>query len=186
MKTINHQTQKITIKYIVITLFAVAATWILHEFAHWATGELLGNNMAMTLNGGYPIIGEYKEGWHKMAVDIAGPAITIIEALIAWLLIKNKNLIMLFSFLTTCFYMRLLAAGMNAINLNDEGRISNELGLGTFTIPILVSAFLFILMYDVSKSKHLTAKFITITFLLIMVFSSILILTDQALKVRVL
>lgn len=186
MKTIGHQTQKITLKYILITLIAVAATWILHELAHWLTGELLGYDMAMTLNGGYPVTREYSRNWHKMAVDVAGPVITIIEAVIAWMLIKKKNYIMLFPFLATCFYMRLLAGGMNAINLNDEGRISNELGLGTYTIPVLVSAFLFILVYNICRTKQLTTKFITVTFLLIMVFSSVLILTDQTLKVRVL
>jgi hypothetical protein len=185
MKTIN-QTQNITLKYISVILIAVGATWVLHEFAHWLTGELLGNDMAMTLNGGYPVAGEHKEDWHKMPIDIAGPFITIIEALIVWLLIKKRNYILLFPFLATCFYMRLLAGGMNAINLNDEGRISNELGLGTYTIPVLVTTFLFILVYNVCRAKHLTSKLIAVTFLLIMIFSSVLILTDQAIKIRIL
>jgi hypothetical protein len=184
MKIIN-QTQKITPNYVLITLAAVATTWIIHEFAHWLTGELLGNDMAMTLNGGYPLAGEHKEHWHTILIDTAGPAVTIIQALIAWLVIKKKNYIILFPFLATCFYMRLLAGGMNVINLNDEGRISNEIGLGTYTIPVLVVSLLFILVYTICRMKHLTAKFVTVTFLLIMVFSSVLILADQALKIRI-
>ena len=82
--------------------------------------------------------------------------------------------------------MRLLAGIMNFINPNDEGRISLDLGLGTFTLSILVVGFLFYLTYDISKIRGFKAKLIVTTTLLIMLFSSILILSDQALKVIIL
>jgi hypothetical protein len=82
--------------------------------------------------------------------------------------------------------MRFLAGAMNFINPNDEGRISLELGLGKFTLSIVIVGILFYLTYTISKTRAFKTKLIAATTLLIMLFSSILILTDQALKVVIL
>ena len=176
----------INFKYVLITLIAVIFTWMLHEFSHWSIGELLGNEMTMTLNTCYPKSGQYIQNWHATIISSAGPIITLIQAIIIYFLLKRKSERLLFPFLLTCLYMRFLAGVMNFINLNDEGRISKDLGLGTFTLPILVIGILLYLTYDISKAKGFTPKFITLTILLIMLFSSIIILTDQAFGVKIL
>jgi hypothetical protein len=51
----------LSVKYAAITFVAVGVTWLLHEFAHWTTGEALGNSMVMTLNACYPKNGQYAE-----------------------------------------------------------------------------------------------------------------------------
>ena len=74
----------------------------------------------------------------------------------------------------------MLAGFMNLFNLNDEGRISRFLGLGDFTLSIVVSIFLGVLVLKVSRKYKPGWKYQVYTLVLIMIFSSILILGDQA------
>jgi hypothetical protein len=172
--------------YVLATAAAVGFTWLLHEFSHWITGQLLGESLTMTLNACYPKSGRYTEGWHEIIISAAGPAITLVQAVIFYLLLKRGSGKRLLPFFLTCVYMRLLAGVMNFINLNDEGRISKSLGLGTFTLPLLVVAVLFWLAYDVIKTRRFGTKPVVITTGLIMLFSSVLILADQAFKIKIL
>lgn len=177
---------RINLTYVLVTMVAVFLTWLFHEFAHWCVGEILGNEMVMTLNTCYPKSGRYLADWHSMAISAAGPLVTILQALIFYFLLKKSNSSVLFSFLLTALYMRALAGIMNFINLNDEGRISDALGLSSFTLPFIVFGILFYLVYSIVTNKGLAAKFVTATILLIMLLSSILILSDQAFKIVVL
>lgn len=43
--------QKVTLKFTFVLFIGVFVTWIIHEFAHWATAEALGNETIMRLNG---------------------------------------------------------------------------------------------------------------------------------------
>lgn len=176
----------INFKYVLAILVAVIFTWILHEFSHWTAGELLGNDMIMTLNGCYPKSGQYRENWHSTVISAAGPIVTLIQAIVFYSLLKVKSEKLLFPFLLTCLYMRFLAGVMNFINPNDEGRISTDLGLGVFTLSILMVGILFYLTYAASKAKGFQSKFVVSTILLIMLFSSVVILSDQALGVKIL
>lgn len=178
--------QVINFTYILVTLLAVSATWLVHEFAHWGVGELLGNEMVMTLNTCYPIAGNYLADWHEVAISAAGPAITILQAFIFYFLLQKDKSTLLFPFLLTALYMRALAGVMNFINLNDEGRIGEQLGLGFFTLPFIVFGILFYLVYCIVTTKELGFKIVAGTTLLIMLFSSMLILLDQALRITVL
>ncbi|KAA3440390.1 hypothetical protein [Rufibacter hautae] len=175
-----------TFKYVLATLAAVALSWPLHELAHWLTGELLGYDMTMTLNATYPTGRKYLHEWHGHVMSAAGPILTILQALLIYFLLKRNGTTLLFPFLVTCLYMRLMAAGISFLNPNDEARISKALGIGMFTLPLLVSGLLFFLTYDVSKARKLKTKLILWTVFLIMFFSSILILSDQAFKVKLL
>ena len=169
--------------YVFITLLAVVVTWLIHEFAHWCTGEILENQMIMTLNTSYPVLGKYQHVWHEHLISAAGPIITLSQALVAYCLMRRNSSIYVFPFLLTCLYMRTLAGIMNMINLNDEGRISNATGLGSFTIPFVIFGILFYLVYRIVQERKLKARFILITTLLIMLFSSALILSDQFFKI---
>ena len=182
----NKAEANIDYKYVLLTMVAVIFTWTLHEFSHWIAGELLGNEMVMTLKTGYPKSGEYIANWHATIISAAGPLMTLIQAIIIYYFLKIKSNKLLFPFLLTCLYMRFLAGAMNFINLNDEGRISADLGLGAFTLSILMVGILFYLTYTISKKKEYTTKLIVMTTLLIMLFSSIIILGDQVLKIKVL
>jgi hypothetical protein len=175
----------IGISYVVWTAVAVATTWLIHEFAHWSVGEILGNNMVMTLNTSYSLNGRYAKSWHPHLISAAGPVITMLEAIVCYFLIRKTDNKLIFPFLLTCLYMRALAGFMNLINLNDEGRISQALGLGAFTIPFVVFAILFYLAFAVVRQQAYKTRLVVITVLLIMLFSSLLILSDQTMKVNI-
>ena len=177
--------QKITFNYVIACLIAVLFTWILHEFTHWATSELLGYESIMRLNSVSPIADQNPTDWHKIYISASGPLITIIQALIVFMLLRKTWTKWLYPFLFTPFFMRFLAGGMNAMNPNDEGRISEFFGLGLYTISILVSLLLFFLVYKTSKRYQLKKPFHLWTVLIILVLSSALIMADQLFKIRI-
>jgi hypothetical protein len=176
----------ITLRYVLFVAIVVLATWIIHEFAHWATGEYLGYDMGLTLNTAYPLSHNFKFSIDYQFISIAGPLVTIIEAIIVFLLLKKRRNAYLFAILLTCFYMRLVAMGLSFINPNDEARVSEFAGLGKFTLPVIVNIFLFYLVYNIVKQHRFKTSFIAITFALIILFSSIIILSDQYFKIRLL
>tara|TARA_R110001606_G_scaffold103163_6_gene225878 strand:+ start:4880 stop:5431 length:552 start_codon:yes stop_codon:yes gene_type:complete len=179
--------KKITFKYVLAIIIAVIFTWSFHEFAHWLTSELLGYKATMRINGTSLVNGQDPTDLHKSIISASGPIVTIVQGLITFLLlIKSKNWNKyLYVFLFTAFYMRIMAGLMNFINPNDEGRISAFLGIGTFTLPIIVSGLLFFMVYKTSKKHKLNWKFQLWTTILIMVASSILTLSDQFLGIRI-
>jgi hypothetical protein len=174
------------IQSILITFFAVIGTWELHEFSHWLAGTVLGNQMAMTLNSTFAVNGKYLQGWYVLVVDAAGPLITVMEALICFLVLRKSKSLSMFPFLLTCLYMRALAGAMNIIQPNDEGRLSLWLGTDVFFVSLLVVGFLFYLVYQIVKKRDIPLKYVAIKLIWIIVFSSIIILTDQFLKVQIL
>ncbi len=178
--------KKIAFSYTLAVVIAVIFSWIIHEFAHWLTSELLGYETIMRINGISPVNGKNVTDWHKVFISASGPIVTILQGLIAFTILKvetwNKYI---YALLFTAFYMRLLAGLMNIINLNDEGRIGAFLEIGTFTLPLIVSGLLFYMVYKISKKFNLDWKFQLWTTLIVMIASSILILSDQFFGIRI-
>ena len=176
---------KVTFKYIVISLLAVFLTFFLHELSHWIAGELLGYKMTMTLNGVTLAEGQYLKTWHETFVSAAGPVFTIIQATAIYIIMQQNKNTLFYPFLFSPLYMRVLAGVMNFINLNDEGRISKTLGLGTFTLSIIICLLLLFFVFKISKQNQYSLKFQITNLLLTMLFSSLLILSDQFLHLKI-
>ncbi len=170
---------KINFKYILITAVAVFLSFELHELAHFITGECLGNKMAMTLNSGYPVNGFYLEEWQYTVISAAGPLFTIVQALFFYFLLKKKSNYYLYPWVLIPFFMRFSAMILSFRNPNDEARISTSLGLGMFTLPLLVSILLFFLVFKINQKYRYTKRFNFISILLIIFFYSAIILTDK-------
>jgi hypothetical protein len=170
-------------KFVLYSLLAVVFTFVVHEFTHWTMGEFLGYEMRMTLNTAYPIAGKYTKDWHYTVISCVGPLITLLQAIIFYVLIKQNSNKNLYPFLLSCFYLELLSGIMNFRNPNDLGRIGVYLNIGLFTLPILFTSLHFLLTYKTSKRENYNRKFILTTLLLIIIFSSIWILTNQKYKV---
>lgn len=179
--------QKLNIKYVLACVGAVTFTWMIHEFTHWITSESLGYDTVLRINSVSPISGQKWTDLHNVYISASGILMTIAQAAIAFIVLYNKNWNKtIYPFLFTPFYMRLLAGGMNYINLNDEGRIGEFFGMGVFTLSIFVSGILFFLIYKITNKYTLSLKFNIWTAIIIMFVSSILILTDQFLGIRIL
>src|SRR5258705_4270318 len=104
--TVVNKNKSINSKYILVTLVAVTVSWVLHEFAHWIAGRLLGYEMGMTLNKSFPVDGKYGSGRDYQLISAAGPAFTLIEAIFVFIMMRRKKMTGLYPFLFTCFYMR--------------------------------------------------------------------------------
>jgi len=170
---------KIEKKYIAIFAGAVLLTWIFHELAHLIAGEMLGYKMKMTLNSTYPAVGEHSSDLHNQIISAAGPIFTLCEAAVVCALMYWRKRILLYPFLFTCFYMRCMALFISLFNSNDEARISTAMGIGKFTLPIIVSGTLFYMVYKISLRYALSQEFNLANLGLAILFSWVLILTDM-------
>jgi hypothetical protein len=138
--------------FVLVLAAAAVSTALLHELGHWLAGTWLGNEMVMSLNAARPVAG-YGADWHAWVVTAAGPAVTLLQAVLVWLLSRRGGPPWLFAFLLTPLVYRTMAMAMNALNPNDEGRLSLELGLGLYTLPALVCAFLLWLVVDECRRR---------------------------------
>ncbi|PHR56285.1 MAG: hypothetical protein COA43_14090 [Robiginitomaculum sp.] len=129
-------------QYIPIFIIVTFVTFLLHEGAHWMTGEMLGYDMWMNINSCGLASGQYNTEWHKHMVSAAGPIVTIIQAIIAFVLVRKNKTIGAFAFIFTALIMRVLAMFMSLNSPNDEARVSEWLGLGQWSLHILVIAVL--------------------------------------------
>lgn len=177
---------RINFKYIAACAIAVLLSWVLHEFSHWAAGEMLGFNMGMSLNKTF----ELNPGMAQMSdsniITIAGPVFTFCQALLFYWLIRKTGNRLLYPFLFVCFYMRLFAALVSFRHLNDEANVSNNLGIGAYVLPVIVTVLLFLMVFHISRSKKWSLKFNMATLGLIITFSSAVIMVDQFFKIRLL
>lgn len=135
-------------------VLATFATFLIHESAHWLMGTALGYTMTFHLNG--VVATTAMQPAHKALVDAAGPMITILQAVVAYVLVLRSRQIVAYAFLYIAAFMRLLATAISLIHLNDEARLSQWLGLGTWTLPLLVTAALVFLAWRASCSLRLT------------------------------
>ena len=172
-------------KYVFITAIAVFCSFFFHELAHWAAGELLGNKMGMSFNSTYPVSGAYIKEWHENIVDAAGPLFTIIQAIVFYFIIDKTGNKIWYPFLLMAFIQRFLAMALTFINPNDEARISQSFGWGLLTLPLIVCAFLLFLVYTTCKKNNYGFKFNAVTTAWVVLFFSILILSDQYFKLQI-
>jgi hypothetical protein len=137
-------------------LFAVGiGTFAIHEFGHWLAGTLLGLHM----------VGSPNHVWasspmsvaQAVIVSAAGPLVTLGQAAIGFIAARSRGSLFGFALLYMAFFMRLVAAGVSLFNPNDEARVSQLLGLGSWVLPLLVVGCL--LAAVVVTSRRLGLRF---------------------------
>tara|TARA_R110001592_G_scaffold213766_1_gene466582 strand:- start:1322 stop:1876 length:555 start_codon:yes stop_codon:yes gene_type:complete len=172
---------RISFKYGLVIALVVGLSWFIHELAHWVVASIVfGYESAITLNTVYLVDDTYNSESHMIWVSAAGPLLTLILAgLTSWFLMKYGWEKWGYPVLVTAVYSRALAGFFNLINLNDEGRIGHALGVGSFTLSIVVTAVLVYWLVRVNRKYKPSKKFQWATIGLVVLFSSVLILTDQ-------
>lgn len=123
-----------SLKWFFLLIIVTLATYVLHEGAHWAAGELLGYDMWVNINSAGLVSGTYKADWHSIIVSLAGPLVTILQAIIAFVILKKHRKFVLFAIIFAAFMMRFCAMMMSVFNANDEAKVSEWLGLGPWTL----------------------------------------------------
>jgi hypothetical protein len=137
-------------------VFAFLISYLVHESAHWLTGAALGIDVEFRLNAVRYL--SPTAPWQRAVADGAGPAVTILQAIIAYFLVKDRASIKAFAFLYVAAFMRFAATVVSVLNPNDEARISMTLGLGKWTLPLLVTGGLLLLAAKGSRHLQLTWK----------------------------
>lgn len=130
------------------------ATFAVHEGAHWLVGELLGYEMIVRPNRASSTTPMTVV--HATLTDAAGPAVTIVTALVAFVWVRRTRSIIAFGVLYLAAFMRVLAAAVSFFHPNDEARISMTLGLGAWTLPLAVAAGLVALTWVASRLVRLS------------------------------
>ena len=134
-------------------MFAViaVASYLIHEAAHWLVGAALGYQMSYGINSVVP--GSAMTATDHILMSAAGPAVTILIALVAFVLVMRRQSLTAYAVLYFALFMRVIAAGVSVLNLNDEARISDMLGWGPWALPSAVIVVL--LIPTVIASRHL-------------------------------
>lgn len=132
-------------RIILTMLLLVVAAYahnLFHEFGHWLAGTMLGNQMGMNLNYVWVIGGGYLREWHSPIVGIAGPLCSILMAFVAFLMIRKYRTIYAVPFLFGPFVARLFALTLGGFAQQDEAGVAASLGMGKYTVAVLVLTIL--------------------------------------------
>ena len=119
-------------------------TFALHEGGHWLAAILLGQEAYFGLNSAGAR--DAVSAADHAIISAAGPVVTVVQALIALALVQARGSAAAWVFLFWAAFMRFMATVISLFNPNDEARISEWLGWGLWTLPVIVTAGLFALL----------------------------------------
>lgn len=145
---------RVGLRYYAVLLLAAPVTFFLHEGAHWLAGVALGYDMRFSMNLVAPV-GGYNAGWHASLVTIAGPVVTILQAVAAYIVLRRRFFPQAYAFLYFAAFMRFAAMLMTPFNPNDEARLGAAAGLGEWTLPLLIVVLLVFLAWRASRRLDL-------------------------------
>ncbi len=131
-------------------------TYLIHEGAHWLAGAAFGAEMEFGINA-VRFQSALTPG-QKAVTDFAGPLITIIQASIAFVLVMRNKSQLAFAFLYFAAFMRIVAGFISLFMPNVEARLSAWLGIGMWTLPLLVGGALVMMVWKASKHLQLNWK----------------------------
>lgn len=140
-------------KFYAVLFLVGIGTFFIHELAHWVAGLALGYDMVATPNHVWST--NPMSARDQGLVSAAGPLVTIVQAIFGFWLVKRRRSPLGFALLYMAFFMRVLAAGMSLFNANDEARVSQLLGVGTWTLPLIVVVGLLVLVVAASRALRL-------------------------------
>jgi len=148
------------INWKVIILFIPIAfiTYIFHEFGHWTFGELLGNDMTLSLNNSAPKSGNFINDSHALWSAIGGPVFTIIQALLFLLITWKIKSIYTYSIVFFAVFSRFFSIVFGGLNLQDEARIASMLDMNKYLIAGIVLMILFLILWRCNRIMKLNMK----------------------------
>ena len=79
-------------------------TYLVHEAAHWLTGTALGHDMSFSINGVSPA-GAITAHDHLL-ISAAGPLMTLVQEIIAFLLVRSRDSVVAYGVLFFALMMR--------------------------------------------------------------------------------
>lgn len=131
---------------------------LFHEFGHWSVGEILGNRMVYSLNYVWPKDGHYLQQSHDLYVSIGGPAFSVLQAVIALLIIEKFGTLYAYPFAFFPMFNRFFSILLGGFSKQDEARIAVLMGAGTYLVAIVVLAILLLMVIRCSYKLKIGAK----------------------------
>ncbi|MDP4176497.1 MAG: hypothetical protein Q8933_21135 [Bacteroidota bacterium] len=135
-------------------------SYLFHEFGHWIVGEILGNDMIYSLNYVWPKAGHYINESHNLYVSIGGPAFTVLLAVLSLLLLEKYSIIYAYPVLFFQFVLRFFSLAFGEFSQQDEARVASIMGLGTFTVGIIIMIILLLIIIRASYKLKIDLKHI--------------------------
>lgn len=150
-------------------------TYLFHEFGHWIVGEMLGNDMVLSLNNATARSGYYIDNAHVLYISMGGPAFTILQAIIFLAIIEKSKSIYGYSVVFFAAFSRFFSVVFGGFSLQDEARISSMLDISIYAVAIIVLLVLFLIVWRSSYLLKLNLKAIGY-FTILSTLSSLLVI----------
>jgi hypothetical protein len=150
--------KKVLTKLFLLLIPVAYASYLFHEFGHWIIGEVLGNEMAYSLNYVWPKDGHYINENHYLYVLIGGPAFTILLAILSLLIIEKYNTIYVYPLTFFQFFLRFFSLFFGGFGKQDEAKISAVAGLGTYIVAVIVLLILLLIVLRAGYKLKINLK----------------------------
>ena len=175
------QRNRVDARFYITLVIAVVLTFAVHEAAHWTAGLALGHDMVISLNGVVAAPGTAVPARDAFVITAAGPAMTVLQALIAFALIRSRGALLAYPFLFTAWFMRFAAAFVSLFHPNDEARMSLHLGWGQWLLPIVTVLALLLLTWIGARRLRLGWTTNTAIYVLCSLLFAAIVFGDAAL-----
>jgi len=150
--------KKLRLKLFLIFIPVAYFSCFFHELGHWIIGEILGYDMFLTLNGsGIKNGQQFVENTHYLYHLFGGVCFTIFLTLIFWGVIEKYKVIYVYPFVLLNFIHRLFPQIIK-FEYQDEAKISTLLGIGKYTIAIIVLISLLLITWRSSRVLKINYK----------------------------
>jgi hypothetical protein len=159
--------------------FATIATTIVHELAHFGMGLALGHDMAMSFNQAHAVSAGSVSARDAMLIAAAGPVITILQAIIAFTMIRGRAYLLAYPFLFAAWFMRFAAAIVSLSHPNDEARLSIDLLGGMWWLPTAVVLGLLVLVWSASRRLNFGWKTNLMCYLICSAMTAAIVFGDR-------
>lgn len=180
----DHTRLGIGARFYLITLIMVPVTYLLHELGHWGAGELAGVDMWMTLNKAGPVSGRYPSEDIAVFVSLAGPAVTVLIAVLAYFWAVSFRSAIAYCVLYIQFVFRGIAGGISLTGShpNDEAAAGLALGIGIYPITLGVIGLLLLMVWDAARRLRPGIVHNIATYVLISATISAIVFSDSFMR----
>lgn len=148
------------VRLIATTFVLVIAMNVVHEAGHALAAKMLGYDALASINHVKLVPSVARSAADRLAIDLAGPAVTLGIAVAAWFASRRGALSIAPVILFVALAMRLIAAVASLATPNDEARASIMLGLGKWTLFAIVIAILLGLFLSSFRRANLGGRWL--------------------------
>jgi hypothetical protein len=149
---------RITWKIAFLFIPVAFLTYLFHEFGHWVVGEVLGNDMILSLNESTSRTGNYAAETHNLYISMGGPAFTLIQAIVSLVFIEKTKSVYVYPFVFFAAFSRFFSIVLGGFSRQDEARTASLLDIGPYWAAVIVLLVLSGLVWRSSYLLRLNLK----------------------------